>query len=395
MNTTVSQSVNGHQQSALPVEGAADLGNMTTGQLAALTQKLLGELQSRGAGVQVPLPVQAEEPEPQPVAKQLTKTMRTTKSRQQGLLPIPKWLKEKHEMTKKTTEATAIAEPAEDQGSAEEAKTRLKNVTKKAKAEQPKAQDYLMWVGGSYYPTIQDYIDEALKQGACKRLSKIPQGLIPGESRVFLAHDEGYTGDAVIFAYFTVQEIHIIVDDPEQVPVEMRDFVRAVTPEEAEAERHRECGERQPLGKYAVSFKGDASNKNKKFVVLDQPLDYNALIREDGRRFRSFRKVNGDELLASDAHKARPTERTDERVGVTIEHTDDQRNKDGSVDWTREEETALLKVVGAYEVKSQGFRSFARQSGRSLHSVSYKFYQVCRDLEKQLDEGHFDEDKSK
>ena len=48
--------------------------------------------------------------------------------------------------------------------------------------------DYAMWVGGKFYPSVQDYIDEAIAVGCSKRLPTIPDDLVIGESRVYLAH---------------------------------------------------------------------------------------------------------------------------------------------------------------------------------------------------------------
>lgn len=48
--------------------------------------------------------------------------------------------------------------------------------------------DIIMCVGGSYYPTAQDFITEANTQGISKRVPSIPNNLGPND-RIWFAHD--------------------------------------------------------------------------------------------------------------------------------------------------------------------------------------------------------------
>ena len=50
--------------------------------------------------------------------------------------------------------------------------------------------NYAMWVGGQFYPTPQAYIDEAEALGCSKRLPGIPENLVIGQSKVYLAHGQ-------------------------------------------------------------------------------------------------------------------------------------------------------------------------------------------------------------
>jgi len=52
--------------------------------------------------------------------------------------------------------------------------------------------DLLMWVGESYYPSPQDFIDECMKHGICKRIKKgdVP-AIMPGFTRLFIIHPHG------------------------------------------------------------------------------------------------------------------------------------------------------------------------------------------------------------
>lgn len=53
-----------------------------------------------------------------------------------------------------------------------------------------KYYDILMWVGEQFYPTPQHITNEVRGQGLSKRLSlnTIPEGMVPGKTRIFLAH---------------------------------------------------------------------------------------------------------------------------------------------------------------------------------------------------------------
>ena len=57
-----------------------------------------------------------------------------------------------------------------------------------AEPEAVEIPDFAMWVGGKFYPTPQDYIDEAEHLGCSKRLPMIPEDLVVGQSKVYLAH---------------------------------------------------------------------------------------------------------------------------------------------------------------------------------------------------------------
>jgi hypothetical protein len=50
-----------------------------------------------------------------------------------------------------------------------------------------KMNDYLQWIGGSYY-SIESFLQEAEKIGVMRRIPYIPT-FIPMESKIFLAHD--------------------------------------------------------------------------------------------------------------------------------------------------------------------------------------------------------------
>ena len=57
-------------------------------------------------------------------------------------------------------------------------------------APEPEKCDFLIWVGGSFYKTIEEYVEEASSMGACRRISQYLTGMVQGQSRVYLAHQQ-------------------------------------------------------------------------------------------------------------------------------------------------------------------------------------------------------------
>jgi len=46
----------------------------------------------------------------------------------------------------------------------------------------------LLWVGGKFYPTPADFLNEANSQGISKRIAQIPKDLVLGKTLIALAH---------------------------------------------------------------------------------------------------------------------------------------------------------------------------------------------------------------
>lgn len=46
----------------------------------------------------------------------------------------------------------------------------------------------LMWVGGQFYPSYTDWLDEARKLGISKRIAAVPKGFVPGKTYILVAH---------------------------------------------------------------------------------------------------------------------------------------------------------------------------------------------------------------
>ena len=59
---------------------------------------------------------------------------------------------------------------------------------------------YLQWVGAEHYPTIDDFVKEALEKGVSKRVNHkgVASALLEPDTVVFLAHDEGEYEDCEV-----------------------------------------------------------------------------------------------------------------------------------------------------------------------------------------------------
>lgn len=94
------------------------------------------------------------------------------------------------------------------------------------------SHDCLLWIGRSY-PTIADYIKEATRRGCCRQVPAWPSWVVPGVSRVFLAH-HGTSRDRArgeIFGYFILAGVDVIVppgcpplETPEQINIRIRSW---------------------------------------------------------------------------------------------------------------------------------------------------------------------------
>ncbi len=199
--------------------------------------------------------------------------------------------------------------------------------------------DLLMFVGSKWYPTIESFAKEALTLGVSKRLGQMPSawGLFsgskcvrslktrdegveiiknakehgangnclyvrrlvkPGESRVFLVHDEGKKGNAKIFGFFIIRAVEIILENPERINefVDKKNElgVEVVSAGQAQLEPARGCGHRIIGGLYLISSSdmkmlmeiaepiADKVDIKGGLVVLKEPIPY------DGSRFRGY-----------------------------------------------------------------------------------------------------------
>lgn len=163
-----------------------------------------------------------------------------------------------------------------------------------------RAPDLLMWVGHKYYPTADDYIKEAIAMGCSKRVPMLPEDVVPGKSRVFLAHDDGKKGQGRIFGFFVLQGVEIIIDEPDKIEEYQNRYaklnVQIISSVQAITEPKRLCGQRAYGASYLVSspdmtaltaaaddLAGKADIKGE-LVILMNPIPF-PLIRWRGWRY--------------------------------------------------------------------------------------------------------------
>lgn len=72
--------------------------------------------------------------------------------------------------------------------------------------------DCLIWVGQSYR-TVAAFVKEAQRRGCCRQVPGWPSWIMPGKTRVFLAHHDGRgkASEGVIFGYFVVGGVDIVM----------------------------------------------------------------------------------------------------------------------------------------------------------------------------------------
>ncbi len=225
--------------------------------------------------------------------------------------------------------------------------------------------DYLMWVGSIYYPTADVYIEEAKRLGVCKRMGKLPHSLVPGKSKVFLAHDDGLNGEGFIFGYFIPERIEYLIPDEADIPETLEGKVCWVG--EWGDEEERECGFRHE-GMYAV-FTSDPDEEEPEtegtFVIFARPRTLSVF--DPGRKhFRGLLQIEyGKRLLrAKKSQTMVPPSRTAHEP------------IDPDTEWTEEEDTALLGLIDLYPSASKAAQKFAYASGRPKASVMYRYLKL-------------------
>lgn len=245
------------------------------------------------------------------------------------------------------------------------AKKVVEAVAESQAVEDPAARDYLMWVGAIYYPTVDSYIDEANRIGPCKRIGKLPNGLTPGKSRVFLAHDDGINGEGFIFGYFIPTEIQCLAASEDDIPEYIFDRVTWVS--EWFDEEERECGTRHE-GLYLVGFAdGDESEDEKpqpKLTTFKRPRILEVF--EPGRKhFRGLLEVDwGDKVIKAkkDQTMIPPSRGAHEPIPA-------------ETPWTPEDEVWLMGFAAEYQDASiqKIAQLVSYKTGRPKSSVAYKY----------------------
>ena len=241
---------------------------------------------------------------------------------------------------------------------------------RKKKRDKVAVQDYLMWVGAVHYPTVAAFRHEARYYGCSKRVGHMLDNVVPGKTRIFLAHDEGFVEQGFIFGYFTVKGIDIVVPDGKELPEGMIDASVPVSETHARAEAERGCGWRVLGGIYLVSetdpdtLKALAKDLGVKrstvrggLVLIDPPKDFSG-----HKHFRGAKKVDGAAILA----------KTKTRTPMSYEHPMPKKQPE----WTPEDDRALMKAVKNRDEdapRAQVFAAFAFKTGHAKTRVAYRY----------------------
>jgi len=98
----------------------------------------------------------------------------------------------------------------------------------------------LLWIGGAFYPTPDDFSKEAAAQGVSRRIKALPKGFVLGETWVLLAHREGVkrtvvlegepTHDRAIFHVFKPTAVEYVVRGTETEEQLQKLVDRGITP---------------------------------------------------------------------------------------------------------------------------------------------------------------------
>ena len=245
---------------------------------------------------------------------------------------------------------------------AQEMLARQKEYLKGLEQEQDTDQkdDILVWIGHQSYNSIQDFVEESRELGVCRRVSRIPKGTEPGKTRVFLAHDEGIKGDAVIFGYFVVEAAEKVIYESEDELRGLPDFTRGVLLDDTYTEPER-GGKIRNIGG-SLYLVGE-------LVEFDEYRDYNKIIDESATRFRSYKRVNGDEIISSRHIKLAPTERAPRTICIPEDELPKANSK-----WTEMEISELRRLVKEHGTLYPAFKEFSRQTNRSMRSIEYRWF---------------------
>ena len=234
------------------------------------------------------------------------------------------------------------------------------------------APDFMMWVGSVHYPTVDDYIDETARRGPCKRLGQLPKDLVLGESRVFLAHDDGIVGAGFVFGYFIPTQVEYLVRKEEDLPDHLYDRVEAIYMNDIRKEEPRMCGVRKE-GMYLVSRA--APDKMAEFYVFDKPRQLARFVN-DQHHFRGLCHIDFGQDMIDTANKKDLMTPPSRLAAEPIPQ---------GVAWTEEEDKMIFQLMSASPNKAMMAQSICFKTGRSKTSILYRYNHV-------LSEGNVDEE---
>jgi len=250
----------------------------------------------------------------------------------------------------KAKEAEAKAKEAELKKKKAEAKKAKEKKAEEKKAEEKKippkreeplsdddplilktGDDFLIWIGYHYYPKIADYINEVLEHGFLKKVRRIPEGLETGDTKIFIAHNEGFDGLGVIIGYCL----------PEIKKGEIGDYPK------------RRDGQ-------------DMSDINSQYLVgVFKPAKQFINIKGE-KKTKKFLPVNGQEILTSKSRTSSPSSR------VKVPKNAKMRSPRSA--WTDKDREELAKFIKKNIDNPNKFREFSAATGRSVRSAEYQWF---------------------
>jgi len=170
-------------------------------------------------------------------------------------------------------------------------------------------QDLIINIGESFYPDIEDFIEEARTMGISRKLPFLPNGFETGKTRCFIMHKAG-TKRRRLVGFFIIDGLEVVVEDKRALEDKAREFVELgampISMAEIKSEPLRGCGYRKPGGVYIVQhltpeqvleiaelsdLKKDIFAKGK-LVVFPKPFPVAGT-----EHFRGFKLIDGDQLI--------------------------------------------------------------------------------------------------
>jgi hypothetical protein len=246
----------------------------------------------------------------------------------------------------------------------------------KKPAQKPKAS-FLMWVGAEHYPTYRAFAEEARVRGVSKRIGRLSDSIVPGQTVVYLAHDDGIEGRGFVFGFFVVNRVELVLKDGATLPDWAQDKVRVVAFSEAQLEEERGCGWRQEGGLYLM---GDVDRETMKRVAAE--LGYDRILI-DGM-FAQFEKP-----FSLDTKRFRGLLQFDSKLlRKHRKPTSDKYPpaKKGHTKWTKAESRDLLQRLkdrpeGDSKMKVMALYGYETQ--RSRHQVVYQYNKLRTQAERK------------
>lgn len=230
--------------------------------------------------------------------------------------------------------------------------------------------DYLMWVGSGYYPEVNDFIAEAQDRGVCKRIGTVPMELREAmvsedkTARVFLAHDDGATGEGFVFGYFLPEAIQAGYKDKKHPPTFKWCFPVHIG--ELKNEPDRACGGRFE-GFYLVEWNAPQTKEvpfeksRETFQVLKSPVSLE--VYDEGRkRFRGMLRIDyGQKMISNRLKKNRLTPPSWEKADPV----------DGP--FSVEEDTQIWETLNNSANRTGEAQRLAYRTGRTKAAILYRF----------------------